>query len=348
MVDFSLLILHWYARNKRDLPWRQTKDPYFIWLSEIILQQTRVDQGLKYYEKFVRNYPNIEALACASEQAVLADWQGLGYYSRARSLHATANYLVENNAAQFPETYAEIIKLKGIGPYTAAAISSFSFNEAQAVLDGNVFRVLSRLFDIDLPIDSPAGKKHFAELAQNLLPKKKSAMYNQAIMEFGALVCVPKSPDCLTCPLQSSCMAFHAKTVSSRPTKMNKVKIRSRYFNYFFFQHEGRILLEKREENDIWKHLYQLPLWEQDLVFQTDLNEVQEHMKQRFGRVSERALTLKKHVLSHQHIFSRVWLFDSYPKTKIEEQFVEVKSADLSDFAVPQLLKRFFDEQFPT
>jgi A/G-specific adenine glycosylase len=230
MVHFQESLISWYLKNKRDLPWRHTKDPYRIWLSEVILQQTRVNQGTKYYLKFIEAFPTVEDLSNASEKKVLALWQGLGYYSRARNLHAAAKDIVQNYNKEFPSNYASLIHLKGVGPYTAAAIASFSFNEAKAVLDGNVFRVLSRIYDIDTPINTPKGLREFEEASRALLNLSDPATHNQAIMEFGALVCTPKAPKCHSCPFTLECNAYKNETVLQRPVKIRKKKVRSRYF----------------------------------------------------------------------------------------------------------------------
>ena len=250
MSDFSLLITDWYRLNYRNLPWRETKDPYLIWISEIILQQTRVDQGKNYYEKFKRNYPTVHDLARASEQEVLRDWQGLGYYSRARNLHASAQEISTKMKGHFPTCYDDIIKLKGVGSYTAAAISSIAFNEKQAVVDGNVYRVLSRVFDIETPIDSSTGKKQFQKLADELIIDEYPGEHNQAVMELGALICKPKSPECNICPLNGKCLALSNKTIDQRPIKVKKVKTRERYFQFLIFSNGESTVIEKRDDKD--------------------------------------------------------------------------------------------------
>lgn len=236
MTDFHRLIVEWYRLNKRDLPWRETQNAYFIWLSEIILQQTRVLQGMNYYLKFISHYPTVHDLANASEQDVLNDWQGLGYYSRARNLHFTAKLISTEMKGVFPSSFNEIKKLKGIGDYTAAAISSFAYNLPQAVVDGNVYRVLSRVFEVHLPIDSTQGKKFFADLAQELISLKEPAIHNQAIMELGAMQCLPVNPICHSCPLNSICLAFSNRTYKELPIKLKKVKVRNRYFHFLIFK----------------------------------------------------------------------------------------------------------------
>ena len=227
MSDFSLSIRDWYRLNKRELPWRNTSDPYFIWLSEIIMQQTRVEQGINYYLKFINNYPTITHLANAEEKDILNDWQGLGYYSRARNLHWSAKLIRDEFNGEFPNNYLTILKLKGVGEYTAAAISSFAFSEQKAVVDGNVYRLLSRFFDIEIPIDSSKGKKYFQKLADELIVSDNPAEHNQAIMEVGTIVCKPSSPNCQTCPLQVSCLSNQNKTILTRPVKSKKVKVRN-------------------------------------------------------------------------------------------------------------------------
>ena len=232
MHPFSQKIIFWYEHNKRDLPWRNTRDPYLIWLSEIILQQTRVDQGMSYYLKFVGEFPTVKQLAKADNEKVMKLWQGLGYYSRARNLHTTAKIILLEHKGVFPKEFETILALKGVGEYTAAAIASFAYNKPYAVVDGNVYRVLSRVFDISTPIDSTQGKKEFNHLAGELLDKNKPAIYNQAIMEFGAMQCKPINPYCAVCPLNTMCLAYSKKLVAELPVKSKKTKVRDRYFNY--------------------------------------------------------------------------------------------------------------------
>ena len=267
-MDFSDILSQWYAINKRDLPWRSTVNPYHIWLSEIILQQTRVEQGLPYYLKFIDTFPVVADLANADEDLVLKLWQGLGYYSRARNLQFSAKLILSEFGGNFPDNHADILKLKGVGPYTAAAISSFSFGLPFAVLDGNVIRVLSRVFGIQTPFDTTAGKKQFQKLAQELLDKKNSAEYNQAIMEFGALQCVPKSPKCNHCPIVNDCIAFNTNTVSLLPVKSKKLKVKSRFLHFLVVNKNNEVLIGKRKSG-IWQGLYEFPF----LEFDENLNE---------------------------------------------------------------------------
>ena len=261
-MGFSNKLIAWYKQNKRDLPWRKTTDPYQIWLSEIILQQTRVDQGLNYYHKFIKKYPNIHSLAQASEKDVLNLWQGLGYYSRARNLHFTAKYISNELNGQFPSKHKEILKLKGVGEYTAAAISSFSYKEVYPVIDGNVYRVLSRIFGVENPIDSTEGKKVFKKLAAELINTKNPDTYNQAIMEFGALQCTPKKPKCEDCPFLLECFAYKNELIAELPKKENKIKQRNRYFNYLVIINDDAFYLNERKEKDIWQGLFDFPVFE--------------------------------------------------------------------------------------
>jgi A/G-specific adenine glycosylase len=255
---FTRQLMHWHAtHNERSLPWKEEKDPYKIWLSEIILQQTRAQQGLPYYEKFTEAYPNIQDLATAEDEAVFRLWQGLGYYNRCRNMLATARYITTELKGRFPDSYETIQALKGIGPYTAAAIASFAYGLPEAVVDGNVYRVLSRYFGIDTPIDSTAGKKEFTELANQLLDKTDSAGYNQAIMDLGATVCKPASPDCGSCPLQKKCFACEQGLISDLPVKSKKLTVRTRYFHYIVFLHNGKTWIHKRTGKDIWQNLYE-------------------------------------------------------------------------------------------
>src|ERR1700712_1102072 len=261
-MNFSDELVQWYLKNKRELPWRNTTDAYVIWLSEIILQQTRVEQGMPYFYRFLEKYPDVKLFAAANEGDILNLWQGLGYYSRGRNMLKTAREVVDRFDGKFPENYQQLISLKGIGEYTAAAISSFSANEARAVLDGNVFRVLARYFGISEPINSTKGKKIVSELANELLNKDHPGLHNQAAMEFGALLCRPKNPDCDICPLRTDCYAFNHQAIDLLPQKLKKAKIRERFFNYLLVTDGDTVLINKRNEKDIWANMHDLPLIE--------------------------------------------------------------------------------------
>jgi len=336
---FAQIITDWYLVNKRDLPWRNTNDPYKIWLSEIILQQTRVEQGLDYYLKFIANYPTVFDLAVASEQDVLNLWQGLGYYSRARNLHATAKYISSDLFGVFPATYSEIIKLKGVGPYTAAAISSFAFQEVKALVDGNVYRVLARYFDMDIAIDSTIGKKQFQALADELIDASKPDVYNQAIMEFGSQQCTPSAPNCMQCVLNDTCLSLKNGTVTQRPVKEKKTKVRDRYFYFGIFKENDDIVIVKREERDIWQNMYQFPLIESTSRL-TD-SQIEEAFFELY-QLRPISISLEvKHILSHQRIFAQFAHFSSLPTSG---DFLRIKQVDLQNYPLPRLIDRFLEE----
>lgn len=342
-MDFSTTIINWYNQNKRDLPWRNTQDAYKIWLSEIILQQTRVSQGLPYYLAFEENFPTVNHLAQADEQKILRLWQGLGYYSRARNLHHTAKIVVSDYKASFPQTYNELLKLKGIGTYTAAAIASFSSNEPVAVVDGNVFRILARIFDVTLDIAQNSSKKYFQELAESLMDKSHPALFNQAMMEFGALQCVPKNPDCTNCVFNDRCVALKNKKVSELPVKSKKTQIKKRYFNYILAQDENdAVLIEKRMHKDIWKNLYQLPLIETE----APINENEAiHLIGKKWKLTERDVVTYfsgydvVHKLSHQELHVKFFKLQLTSKTD-----KTVSAQDLKTYPFPIVLHNFLEK----
>lgn len=338
---FEEEITRWYKLNKRDLPWRKTRDPYLIWLSEIILQQTRVNQGLSYYEKFSEKYPTVQDLANEKEDEVLKLWQGLGYYSRARNMHFTAKYIVENLNGKFPSSYDEILKLKGVGEYTAAAVASFSFDEKKAVLDGNVFRLLSRYFGIHLPIDSSAGKKEFKSLANDLILEKEPGTYNQAIMEYGALVCTPKVPGCKSCRLSINCEALSKNEVDILPLKSKKINKRDRFFNFLVITDGESAYLQQRLEKDIWIRLFQFPLLETEQEISSIENNSLIDSKHYLVNVSDH-----KHLLSHQTIYAKFWLFKSETALPQNSKFKIVSISEIHNFAVPKLIENYLSEFF--
>lgn len=327
MTDFTILIQDWYRLNKRDLPWRTTKSPYFIWLSEIIMQQTQVIQGLAYYNKFVSTYPTVNELANAKEDDVLNLWQGLGYYSRARNLHFTAKHIVEQNDSIFPTDYNGLLKLKGVGEYTAAAIASFAYNQVHAVVDGNVFRVLSRVFNIHTAINSTQGKKEFYKLANNLIDENNPGTHNQSIMELGALVCKPKNPKCDLCPVAEICISREKSTMLDLPVKLKKIKVRQRYLNYLIETDDKHVEIIKRTENDIWKGLYNFKLLETN----TTLNELD----------SFKLDTKIIHVLTHQKLEISFWVkkVKSIKNTSAGE-IIEIQG--INDYPFPQAIIKYF------
>ncbi|HAQ18837.1 MAG TPA: A/G-specific adenine glycosylase [Prolixibacteraceae bacterium] len=347
MDFFNSRIHHWYAIYKRDLPWRNARNPYFIWLSEIILQQTRIDQGLAYYLRFTEEFPTINDLANASEDQVLKLWQGLGYYSRARNLFFTAKYINQHHHGMFPDDYNSILSLKGIGEYTAAAIASISFNLEYPAVDGNVYRVLSRFFGIQEPIDTNAGKKVFYELAKELIKGTNPGMHNQALMEFGALQCIPKNPDCQHCPLREGCFAFGSGKIGDLPVKQNKTKQRDRYFNYLVFVHNKYTWLRQRTKNDIWKGLFEFPFIETSE--KTDVGQILINCEwgmitNSSGIIVESISSWKVHILSHQKIHYRFIKLNMSGEIEMLDDLIRVNKEDILSFAVPKLLEIYIDE----
>jgi A/G-specific adenine glycosylase len=341
MHPISDKLIAWYKQHKRNLPWRNTSDPYKIWLSEVMLQQTQVAQGLSYYLKFTEAFPTIVDLAKAPEDKVMRLWQGLGYYSRARNLHAAAKEVATAYKGKFPTDYDAIKSLKGVGDYTAAAISSIAYNLPYAVVDGNVYRVLARLFDLHTPINSGAGKKEFQLLADELLNKKQPGMHNSAMMEFGALWCKPQNPKCESCPVQEHCLAFANNTVAELPVKDKKTKIRDRYFHYFIFNYKDSVYIRKREAKDIWQNLYEFYLIETDKPESPELllkHKAIKALAKKFRVVS--VTPLKKHILSHQHLYATFYelSIDTPLNTK---GLQKIKRSALNDFGIPQLLTKY-------
>ncbi|MEZ4809579.1 MAG: A/G-specific adenine glycosylase [Allomuricauda sp.] len=311
-MSFSQKILEWYRVNKRELPWRSTKDPYKIWLSEIMLQQTRVAQGMPYYHKFLETFPTVHDLAYAPEEKVLKLWQGLGYYSRARNLHATAKIVVEEYNGKFPNTYRELRALKGVGDYTASAMASICFDLPEPVVDGNVYRVLARYFGVGTPINSGQGIKYFKELAREVMDHEHIRDYNQGIMEIGAIQCVPQKPNCPVCPLNDGCIALRENRVDNLPVKENRTKIKNRHFNYLvFLDKAGNTILVQRKGRGIWQNLYQFPLLESER--ELDHGEVMLCATKEDGFPQWDTLTLYNeapivHKLSHQHLYTKFWI----------------------------------------
>lgn len=345
MDNFDLSILKWYRQNKRNLPWRNTNNPYFIWLSEIILQQTRVDQGMSYYLKFIKNFPTIEKLADADEQLVLSHWQGLGYYSRARNLHATAKEIKNKFNNIFPNKHEEIIQLKGVGPYTAAAISSFAFNQKYPVVDGNVFRVLTRIFDIDTPIDTNEGQIKIYQLANQLISETEPGEYNQAIMEFGAIHCTPSQPKCENCIFTKNCKSRLNNTHLERPVKTKKTKIKKRYFHYLDISNNENVILHKRIDEDIWKHLFQFPLIEKKQNDNLDL--IKKQLESKFDIKIKTLPKRQKHILSHQHIYTYFWKIELNNRILNDlnraESFIEINKKELPNFPLPRVITKYLE-----
>ena len=333
-MEFANVLLEWYKEYGRDLPWRQTHDPYAIWLSEIILQQTQVKQGWDYWTRFMHRWPTVDALASATEDEVLREWQGLGYYSRARNLHFAAKQIVA--MGHFPDTLEDIKKLKGVGDYTAAAIASFAFGIPAAVVDGNVYRVLARHFGIDTPINTTEGKKVFAALAQELLPAS-AATYNQAIMDFGAIQCTPASPNCMFCPLVESCVAFRSGTVAELPVKLKTLKVTERQLIYVYVRCHGETAIRRRGAGDIWQGLWE-PLLLNDELYSLFTH----HYSLRLVKKGVR------HVLTHRVLYADFYLLEVDERPKLPADYIWIKESELDDYAKPRLIEKLLSSLLPS
>ena len=323
-MSFTVAILEWFRENGRVLPWRETRDPYAIWLSEIILQQTRIEQGKPYWERFMKRWPTVEALAQASEDEVLREWQGLGYYSRARNLHEAAKQIVEMGG--FPKTVEGIKRLKGVGDYTAAAIGSIAFNLPAAVVDGNVYRVLARHYGIETPINTTEGKKEFTALANSLLPANEASAFNQAMMDFGAIQCTPVNPQCTVCPLQETCVALHEGKTASLPVKRKTLKVQERHLVYIYVRHQGMTAIHRRAAGDIWQGLYEPWLTE---------------------AVPSGAILLRqgvKHVLTHRILYADFYLWEPAEQPQLPEDYFWIPETDIDQYGVPRLIELLLEE----
>jgi A/G-specific adenine glycosylase len=351
MKNFDFISNHlidWYKTHHRVLPWRNISDPYRIWVSEIILQQTRVVQGLDYYNRFIGRFPDVRTLAEADEQEVLKYWQGLGYYSRARNLHATARYIREHFEGKFPENYDSILSLKGIGEYTAAAIVSFAYNAPYPVVDGNVFRFLSRLFVIEEPIDTTKGKKQFTELAGQMMDKSRAGLFNQAIMEFGALQCIPASPDCSRCPFEAQCLAYSLGKVNEFPLKQNKTKVKELYLYYFRICSGNYIYLRKREEKGIWRNLYEFPAIESEKPLEWETLMQTDAFKTLFpineSTHFQRIIKNRKHILSHRTLYADFYevLIENAPASF--SGFIKIRPDEIDEYPVHRLMQIYLEK----
>ena len=323
-MSFTVAILEWFRENGRVLPWRETRDPYAIWLSEIILQQTRIEQGKPYWERFMKRWPTVEALAQASEDEVLREWQGLGYYSRARNLHEAAKQIVEMGG--FPKTVEGIKRLKGVGDYTAAAIGSIAFNLPAAVVDGNVYRVLARHYGIETPINTTEGKKEFTALANSLLPANEASAFNQAMMDFGAVQCTPVNPQCTVCPLQETCVALHEGKTALLPVKRKTLKVQERHLVYIYVRHQGKTAIHRRAAGDIWQGLYEPWLTE---------------------TVPSGAILLRqgvKHVLTHRILYADFYLWEPAEQPQLPEDYFWIPETDIDQYGVPRLIELLLEE----
>ena len=374
-MEFANTIISWFRENGRALPWRETRDPYAIWLSEIILQQTRIAQGWEYWERFMAQYPTVVDLAAAHEDEVLKLWQGLGYYSRARNLHTAAKQIVA--LGHFPDTLEGIKQLKGVGDYTAAAIGSFAFDIPAAVVDGNVYRVLARYFGIDTPINSTQGKKEFAALAQSLFPSSKAsdfqsslslvAAYNQAMMDFGAIQCTPQSPKCLLCPLAETCEAMRTNRVAELPVKQKTMKVKTRHLSYIYIRCKGETAIHRRGEGDIWQGLWE-PFNASDIAeacaspssaqaslsstkFSTSLTKLSSFKKELAADLhllNVDALQLLaqdvKHVLTHRILFADFYLLETEARPQLPDDYIWIKEEEIEDYGIPRLIELMLEK----
>lgn len=374
-MEFANTIISWFRENGRALPWRETRDPYAIWLSEIILQQTRIAQGWEYWERFMAQYPTVQDLAAAHEDEVLKLWQGLGYYSRARNLHTAAKQIVA--LGHFPDTLEGIKQLKGVGDYTAAAIGSFAFDIPAAVVDGNVYRVLARYFGIDTPINSTQGKKEFAALAQSLLPSSKAsdfqsslslvAAYNQAMMDFGAIQCTPQSPKCLLCPLAETCEAMRTNRVAELPVKQKTMKVKTRHLSYIYIRCKGETAIHRRGEGDIWQGLWE-PFNASDIAeacappssaqaslsstkFSTSLTKLSSFKKElaadlHLSNVDALQLLAQdvKHVLTHRILLADFYLLETDAHPQLPDDYIWIKEEEIEDYGIPRLIELLLEK----
>ena len=346
--DIQDTLINWFAENRRDLPWRHNPTPYEVWLSEVILQQTRVNQGMDYYLRFIKKWPSVTSLAQATEEEVLKMWQGLGYYSRARNLHHCAQQVMEQHGGLFPADFEQLKKLQGIGEYTAAAIASIAFDLPHAVVDGNVYRVLARLFDIDIPINNKEGQKQFAQLADELLNRKQPGLHNQAMMEFGALQCTPKNPNCLHCPLLDQCLAFAHQTVLQRPVKLQTKKNVTRYFNYLVIRINENIYLHKRSGNDIWKNLYDFPCIESKKSMAVEEVVTSDEFLQ---LIENKSFTIIKTSPVYTHKLTHRTILAQFIEIKLEKELLQIQTkelflaheTELGNFPIPRLIDSYLN-----
>jgi len=345
MDEYRKALTDWYYHSKRQLPWRESRDPYHIWVSEVILQQTRVQQGMEYYHNFLRQFPDVRTLAIAPEEQVLKVWQGLGYYSRARNMHHAAKTIVHQHEGKFPAEYLSIRNLKGVGDYTAAAIASIAFDLPHAVVDGNVFRVLSRLFGISTPIDSARGKKEFYELARMMLDIKNPGEFNQALMEFGAIQCLPAQPLCVECPLNMKCHAFMHQNIGSFPVKSKQAKQKERYLNYLYLHQNNHILLEKRGDKDIWRNMYQFPLIETSLPSSPEeviSSKAWSAILQNIACTIESIYPEKIHLLTHQRLHIRFFSV-SLDENRTPDLLIPVSKHEIARYPFPKPIENFLN-----
>lgn len=344
-MDFKNIIIKWYNQNKRDLPWRNINNPYFIWVSEVILQQTRVIQGLDYYNRFISTFPTIKDLAEANIDKVMKVWQGLGYYTRARNLHKAAKQIMEDYNGKLPTSYNELLKISGLGPYSAGAIASFAFKEAVPAIDGNVYRVLSRIYGVFASTETSSGKKEFFELTMELIDKERPDIFNQALLDFGAMQCIPRSPNCIVCPFSDICYAFRNNLINQLPVKGKKIATRDRYLNYIIIRCKDSSFIHKREAGDIWNSLYEFPLIETSKP--VDLISLMKDplWQELFGKTKTGIIYNSetiKHLLSHQTLYAKFVIVEiNKPNYYLNANFLKVTISDIQEYSVPKVIDNF-------
>lgn len=343
---FAQRLMNWYHANSRPLPWRESTDPYLIWLSEIILQQTRVEQGLPYFERFRSQFPTVEKLAHAPEAEVMKCWQGLGYYSRARNLHLTAKTVADHFKGVFPDSYAGLIKLRGIGPYTAAAIASIAYGEAVPVVDGNVYRFMSRYLGIAMPVGTPAAQRYFSEILLNYFPMKSAGLFNQALMEFGALQCIPRSPDCESCPFRSDCVARKEDKVEKYPVKASKTKVKEVFYHFIVMKRGEKMWLTQRDDSGLWKKLWHFPILdtEEEMDVSAVLEKVSSDYQLPHNQLIHTGNWKTVHLLSHRKINARFWQFEC-KAAPMKMGIFEINRQDLESYALPQIMVKFLQHK---
>lgn len=344
-MDFKEIIIKWYNENRRELPWRNTDNPYYIWISEVILQQTRVVQGLGYYHRFIESFPTIKDLSVADIDRVMKVWQGLGYYSRARNLHNAAKQVMAEYNGELPKTYKELLKIKGLGPYSAGAIASFAFKEAVPAIDGNVYRVLSRVYGIFSSPETSLGKKEFYELTMELIDKKNPDTFNQALLDFGALQCVPRNPDCSICPFNDICFASRNNLVTQLPVKGKKIISRDRFFNYIIIRYNGSTFIQRREAGDIWTSLYEFPLIETPKPIEIEVLIKDKSWKALFMSTKTKILYISqpvKHLLSHQTLYTKFIVVEiNKPNAYLSSHYIKTSIPTIQDYSVPKVIDNF-------
>ncbi|RPH31334.1 MAG: A/G-specific adenine glycosylase [Bacteroidales bacterium] len=344
-MDFKNIIIIWYNQNRRDLPWRNTENPYYIWIAEVILQQTRVAQGLGYYNRFISTFPTIKDLANADIDKVMKVWQGLGYYTRARNLHGAAKQIMAEYNGLLPTSYQELLKIKGLGPYSAGAIASFAFKLAVPAIDGNVYRVLSRIFGVFASPETSAGKKEFYTLTMELIDKRHPDTFNQALLDFGAMQCVPRSPNCLACPFNDICYAYRNNLINQLPLKGKRIATRDRFLNYIIIRYKDSTFIQKREAGDIWTSLYEFPLIETANQVEIDLLIIEPLWSEFFGKERLKILHSSqpiKHILSHQTLYTKFIIVEiDKPTYYLKTNYLKIPIPNIQDYSIPKVIDNF-------